>query len=644
MPTTLSFSLLHAMHQLVDQRRDQEQDHARTDQGPEPEGIPLQGRFDRHATFTADRTGEDARQVVADAGGQEPAAHAETDQAHRGQLGHHRQADRRQAQLTDGLDDVDHEQGPERDLAVHDHGRQGEHQQGEGRAVEQQAEAELARDGRIGAAQGHPDPGDDRRQGDDRHRVDRLEPRGREGPLTQLAVDDVLGQEGEGAAGLFEEHPEHDVEGEDDQHGDHTVALHLALADAFHQQQHGQGSEHHAKDPGQRGGAGGEQEVGHRNGEQRTDQHHDDAAEAFGTGRRCTDALQAGTTDVEPHQRDQHAHAGSDEHDLVGRHFRGAEDLAGQVLGQHRSDHRADVDAHVEDGEARVAAFVLQAVQLADHGRDVGLEQTVADDDRGQAELEDVLLRQRDHEQADGHDDRAGQDRALVTQYPVGHVTAEDRRGVHQRQVGAVDAAGVAFTGGVAVVELGNDVQHQRPADAVERKALPELGHEQHPQRARVAHRGVEVRQRRLWGVRSGVYAHAEFLVRWMEARPMCGEATREDHRLLAFTSNTRRLRQVAACSLNLHLKRSSQPRAAKLNGDQARSGGGATCRVVRTWNNSGKKVSSSALARKPTPDEPPVPRLKPITRITVRMWRNRHSWKAVSRSTRSSHSAYSRQ
>ncbi|KAG1309956.1 hypothetical protein G6F62_014716 [Rhizopus arrhizus] len=71
---------------------------------------------------------------------------------------------------------------------------------------------------------------------------------------------------------------------------------------------------------------------------------------------------------------------------------------------------------------------------LADHGRDVRLEQAVANDDGGQAELEDVLLRQRDHEQAGGHDDRAGQDRALVAQYPVGHVATEDRRGVHQGQ------------------------------------------------------------------------------------------------------------------------------------------------------------------------------------------------------------------
>ena len=35
-------------------------------------------------------------------------------------------------------------------------------------------------------------------------------------------------------------------------------------------------------------------------------------------------------------------------------------------------------------------------------------------------------------------------------------------------------------------VKLGDHVEHQRPAHAVEREALPELGHEQHPQRPRM--------------------------------------------------------------------------------------------------------------------------------------------------------------
>src|SRR5690606_19526859 len=65
-------------------------------------------------------------------------------------------------------------------------------------------------------------------------------------------------------------------------------------------------------------------------------------------------------------------------------------------------------------------------------------------------------------------------------------VAAEDGRGIDQGQVGAVQLAGRAFAGGAAVVELGHDVQHQRPAHAVEGEALPELGHEQHPQRTRM--------------------------------------------------------------------------------------------------------------------------------------------------------------
>ena len=66
-------------------------------------------------------------------------------------------------------------------------------------------------------------------------------------------------------------------------------------------------------------------------------------------------------------------------------------------------------------------------------------------------------------------------------------------------------------------------------------------------------------------------------------------------------------------------------------NSDAVRiqAGGGAAGGspiVVRTSNSSGKKVSSSACLRKPTPLDPPVPFLKPMIRITVRMWRKRHS------------------
>ena len=54
----------------------------------------------------------------------------------------------------------------------------------------------------------------------------------------------------------------------------------------------------------------------------------------------------------------------------------------------------------------------------------------------------------------------------------------------------------------------------------------------------------------------------------------------------------------------------------------------------VRNSHNSGKNARSSALLRKPTPEEPPLPRLNPMIRSTVFMWRKRHCWKRSSMST----------
>src|ERR1700740_1770301 len=67
----------------------------------------------------------------------------------------------------------------------------------------------------------------------------------------------------------------------------------------------------------------------------------------------------------------------------------------------------------------------------------------------------------------------AYQDRALGAQHAVGHVAAEQRARIHQRQVGAINQVGGRLAGGVAVVELRHDVQHQRPTNAVDSEASP---------------------------------------------------------------------------------------------------------------------------------------------------------------------------
>ncbi len=140
----------------------------------------------------------------------------------------------------------------------------------------------------------------------------------------------------------------------------------------------------------------------------------------------------------------------------------------------------------------------MDGVQLADHGRDVRLEHAVADDDGRQAELEDILARDGDHEQAGRHEDRADEDRTLVADDTVGHVAAEDGAGVHQREVGTVGQVGVGLADRVAAVELGDDVEHQGPTDAVESEPFPEFGHEQHPQWRWMAHELLEFWDRSL--------------------------------------------------------------------------------------------------------------------------------------------------
>src|SRR5439155_18024226 len=84
----------------------------------------------------------------------------------------------------------------------------------------------------------------------------------------------------------------------------------------------------------------------------------------------------------------------------------------------------------------------------------------------------------------------------------VGDVAAEGRGGIHEREVRAVGEVRVRLSGVRAAVELRDDVQHQRPADAVERKPLPDLGHEQHPEGRRMTERLRELGRRALLGTR----------------------------------------------------------------------------------------------------------------------------------------------
>src|SRR5207237_7958385 len=84
-------------------------------------------------------------------------------------------------------------------------------------------------------------------------------------------------------------------------------------------------------------------------------------------------------------------HAESEQHADAG----GAEAVApakplSEPAADETREHRADVDAGIEDGEAGVAPRIVAGVELADDGGDVRLEKTDADDDQREREMEDL--------------------------------------------------------------------------------------------------------------------------------------------------------------------------------------------------------------------------------------------------------------
>ncbi len=147
-----------------------------------------------------------------------------------------------------------------------------------------------------------------------------------------------------------------------------------------------------------------------------------------------------------------------------------------------------EVDAHVENRETGIAAHVARCVQLADHRRDIRLEQAVAGDDQRQSHQEPGQILDQQHEQPGRHDDGAQQDRSLVAEHVVGDVAADDAGRIDQRRVAAVDQAGLRV-GLVAEVteKRGRHVDGQQRAHAVVGKALPHLDVRELPQRLGVS-------------------------------------------------------------------------------------------------------------------------------------------------------------
>src|SRR5207253_7754560 len=92
-----------------------------------------------------------------------------------------------------------------------------------------------------------------------------------------------------------------------------------------------------------------------------------------------------------------------------------------------RRDHRADVDAHVEDGEPGVATRIVLGVQSTHHGADVRFEATDADDDEREAEIQECRGRHGQREVAGRDDAAAEQYRLALAEEAVGDPASRQR-------------------------------------------------------------------------------------------------------------------------------------------------------------------------------------------------------------------------
>jgi hypothetical protein len=148
-----------------------------------------------------------------------------------------------------------------------------------------------------------------------------------------------------------------------------------------------------------------------------------------------------------------------------------------QPAGDQRADQRTGVDAHVEDGEPGVAAFVLLAVQAADEGGGVRLQAAGADAHQHQPGDQAGYAGHECQPDVARHDqDGRAEQHALRPEEPVREPGAEDGGEVDAATVGA-DEAGRHGLWNLKATLGGREVHvvEEDPLHSVEGEALPHL-------------------------------------------------------------------------------------------------------------------------------------------------------------------------
>ena len=149
---------------------------------------------------------------------------------------------------------------------------------------------------------------------------------------------------------------------------------------------------------------------------------------------------------------------------------------------------RAEVDAHVEEREAGVAARVAMRVESPDERADARLKQPGAEGDEDEPGVERGRGIERQQVMPGGDDESADENRAPGTDKVVCKVASEDAHHVARHGVVAVNLRGQTLIHPHPAHRQGSEHEQQenRP-HAVVGKPFPHLGVEQHAQPAGVA-------------------------------------------------------------------------------------------------------------------------------------------------------------
>src|SRR5258708_7903165 len=118
-------------------------------------------------------------------------------------------------------------------------------------------------------------------------------------------------------------------------------------------------------------------------------------------------------------------------------------DALAYVAADERRNHCSQVDAHVENRESTIAAWVIFAIELSDHYRDIRLEQTGADNNQKEPGIKARQRLQGHRKMSARDDDSANKNGESSPQQTVRQQSAKNICKVDGTGVHPIDASGL---------------------------------------------------------------------------------------------------------------------------------------------------------------------------------------------------------